>query len=74
MDSNIVGTLGYTVMPIVVTIISAIIMRVKWKRFEIGDAFRCMLLGVVWPITLVCGVVYSVSGFWRRKINAKKEV
>ena len=63
MDSNILGTLMYTVMPIVVTIISAIIMRVKWKRFELGDASRCVLLGVLWPITLVGGVVYLVYDF-----------
>ena len=52
----------YTVMPIVVTIISAII-RVKWKRFELDDAFRCVLFGVLWPITLVGGVVYLVYDF-----------
>lgn len=73
MNSNILGTLMYTVMPIVVTIISAIIMRVKLERFEIGDAFRCVLLGVLWPITLVGGAVYLVSGFLCRKINANKE-
>ena len=73
MDSNILGTLMYTVMPIVVTIISAIVMRVKWERFEIRDAVRCILLGVLWPITLVGGVVYLVSGFLCRKINANKE-
>ena len=73
MDSNILSTLMYTVMPIVVTIISAIIMRVKWERFEIGDAFRCVLLGVLWPITLVGGAVYLVSGFLCRKINENKE-
>ena len=73
MNSNIVGTLMYTAMPIVVTIISAIIMRVKLERFEIGDAFRCMLFGVLWPLTLVGGVVYLASGFLCRKINAKKE-
>lgn len=73
MDSNILGTLMYTVMPIAVTIISAIIMRVKWERYEIKDAFRCVLLGVLWPITLVGGAVYLVSGFLCRKINANKE-
>ena len=73
MNSNIVGTLMYTAMPIVVTIISAVIMRVKWERFEIEDAFRCMLFGVLWPLTLVGGVVYLTSGFLCRKINAKKE-
>ena len=73
MDSNIVGTLTYSVMPIVVTIISAVIMRVKWERFEIGDAFRCMLLGVLWPLTIVGGVVYLASGVLCRKINANKE-
>ena len=73
MDSNILGTLMYTVMPIVVTIISAIIVWVKWERFEIRDAFRCILLGVLWPITLVGGAVYLASGVLCRKINAKKE-
>ena len=63
MDSNILGTLMYTVMPIVVTIISAIIVRVKWERFEIRDAFRCILLGVLWPISIVVGVVYLASDF-----------
>lgn len=63
MDSNILGTLMYTVMPIVVTIISAIVMRVKWERYEIGDAFRCVFLGVLWPITIVVGIVYLVSDF-----------
>lgn len=65
----------YTVMPIVVTIISAINMRVKMYMdlFDIGDAFICVLLGVLWPLTIVAGVVYLASGFLSRKINAKKE-
>ena len=63
----------YSGMPIVVTIISAVIMRVKWERFEIEDAFRCMLLGVLWPLTIVVGGVYLASGFLCRKINANKE-
>ncbi len=63
MDSNILGTLMYTVMPIVVTIISAVIIRVKWQRFELGDASRCVLFGVLWPITIVGGVVYLVYDF-----------
>lgn len=71
MDSHIVVTLGYSVMPIVVAIISAIIMRVKWERFNSGELFLCILFGVLWPITLVGGVVYLASGFWRREINAK---
>lgn len=73
MNSNILSTLMYSGMPIVVTIISAVIMRVKWERFEIEDAFRCMLFGVLWPLTLVGGVVYLASGFLCRKINANKE-
>ena len=73
MDSNILGTLMYTGMPILVTIISAIIIRVKWQRFLIGDAFRCMFFGMVWPITIVAGAVYLASGFLCRKVNAKKE-
>jgi len=63
----------YTVMPIVVTIISAIIMRVKWERFEIGDAFRCILFGVVWPLTIVAGIVYFASDFLYGKFYKAKE-
>lgn len=70
MDSNLVGTLAYSVMPIVVAIISAIIMRVRWERFTIGAVILCILFGILWPITLVGGVVYLV-GFLYRKINAK---
>ena len=63
----------YTVMPIVVTIISAIIMWVKWERFEIGDAFRCMLFGVLWPITIVSCVVYLASDFLYSKFFKARE-
>ena len=76
MDSNTIGSLIYFGVAIVVAIISATTMRVKldnWERFDIGDAFLSMLLGVVWPITIFGGVVYLASDFLCRKINAKKE-
>jgi len=75
MDSNTVGLLIYSGVAVVVAIISATIMRVKqenWVRFDIGDTFLCMLLGVVWPISVVAGIVYLTSGFLCRKIIAKK--
>ena len=75
MDSNTVGLLIYSGVAVVVAIISATIMRVKqdnWVRFDMGDAFICMLFGVLWPFTIVAGVVYFTSGFLCRKINAKK--
>lgn len=62
----------YTVMPIVVTIISAI-MRIKWDRFNnIGDVFRCILFGILWPLTIVVGIVCLASDFLCWKINAKR--
>lgn len=75
MDSNTICSLIYPIMAIVVATISAINMRVKMYMdlFDIGDAFICVLLGVLWPLTIVAGVVYLASDFLCRKINAKKE-
>ena len=75
MDSNTIGSLIYFGVALVVAIISATIMRVKkenWVRFDIGDAFLGMLFGVLWPLTIVAGIVYLASDFLCRKINAKK--
>ena len=66
MDSNTIGILIYSGVAIVVAIISATIMRVKKDKrfgFDMGDAFLGMFYGVWWPITIVVGVVYLVSGF-----------
>ena len=75
MDSNTVCSLIYSGVAIVVATISATIMRLKqdnWHRFDFGDTFLCMLMGVVWPLTMVAGIVYFASDFLFRKINAKK--
>ena len=56
----------HAIMALVVAIISAAIMRANlsnWDRFGIGDAFLAMLFGVVWPITIVVGIVYLASDF-----------
>ena len=58
--------LMYSIMAIVVAIISATIIRSKltcWDRFGIYDVSGCMFLGVVWPLTIVAWVVYLVSDF-----------
>lgn len=76
MDSNTVCSLIYSGVAIVVAIISATIMRVKlsnWERFDFGDTFLCMFLGVLWPLTVVACIVYLTSDFLFRKISAKKE-
>jgi chromate transport protein ChrA len=75
MNSNAVGSLIYAIVAIVVAIISATAMRFKaynWDRFDIGDAFLGMLLGILWPLTIVAGIVYLASDFLYRKIKAKK--
>lgn len=72
MDDNTVGSLIYFGVAIVVAVISATIMRVKqenWEKFDLGDAFIGMLLGVVWPITIFGGVVYLASGFLYNKFS-----
>ena len=66
MVINTTITLIYAIMELVVAIISATIMRTKlsnWDRFSIGDAFLAMFFGVVWPITIVVGIVYLASDF-----------
>jgi putative copper export protein len=66
MVINTTIILIHAIMALVVAIISATIMRAKlsnWDRFGIGDAFLAMLFGVVWPITIVVGIVYLVSDF-----------
>ena len=76
MDSNTIGSLIYFGVAIVVAIISATIMRAKqenWEKFDIGDAFLGMLLGVVWPITIFGGVVYFASGFLHNKFSKESE-
>ena len=72
MDIN---TMIYSIVAVVVAIISATIMRAKssdWDRFDIGDAFLCILFGVVWPLTIVAGVVYLASGFLYRRFYKKE--
>lgn len=72
MDDNTVGALIYFGVALVVAIISATIMRVKqenWEKFDLGDAFIGMLLGVVWPITIFGGVVYLASDFLYNKFS-----
>lgn len=72
MDDNTVVALIYFGVAIVVAVISATIMRVKqenWEKFDLGDAFIGMLLGVVWPITIFGGVVYLASGFLYNKFS-----
>jgi chromate transport protein ChrA len=76
MDDNTVGALIYLGVAIVVSIISATIMRVKqenWEKFDIGDAFLGMILGVVWPLTIVACVVYLASGFLYNKFSKYRE-
>ena len=66
MDNNTIGILIYSIVALVVAIISATIMRTKlsnWVRFNMGDAFLAMFFGVVWPITIVVGIVYLASDF-----------
>ena len=76
MDDNTVGALIYFGVAIVVAVISATIMRVKqekWEKFDIGDAFLGMLLGVMWPFTIVAGVVYLASDFLYNKFSKESE-
>ena len=71
MVINTTITLIYAIVALVVaiisaTIISATIMRDKlsnWVRFNMEDAFLAMFFGVVWPITIVVGIVYLASDF-----------
>ena len=76
MDIITTITLIYAVMAFVVAIISATIMRVKgvtWK-FDIWDALMCVLFGILWPITIFMGAVYSISGFiYDKFFKARKE-
>ena len=72
MDSNTIGSLIYFGVALVVAIIFATIKRCNYWSFDIGDVFLCVLLGVLWPLTLVGGVVYMVSGFLCWIINSKK--
>jgi len=76
MDGDTIITMIYAGMALVVAIISATIMRVKqdnWDRFSIGDAFLCMLLGWLWPFTIVAGIVYLASDFLYDKFLKAKE-
>ena len=75
MDFNTIGALTYFGVAVVVAIVSATIMRVKegnWQQFDIGDAFLCLLFGVVWPLTIVAGVVYLASDFLYCKLFKAK--
>lgn len=66
MVINTTIILTYAGVALIVAIISATIMRTKlsnWDRFGIGDAFLAMVFGVVWPITIVVGIVYLASDF-----------
>lgn len=75
MDSNTIGALIYFAVALVVAIISATIMRVKevtWK-FDIWDTLICVLFGIMWPIVIFIGVVYSISGFICDKFLKAKE-
>jgi len=66
--------LTYSIVGLLVAIISATVMRVKaCDGYQLDHAFIGVLLGVVWPLTMVVGVVYLSSDFLYRKINAKKE-
>ena len=70
MVINTTITLIYAIMALVVAIISATIMRAKlsnWDRFSIWDVFLAMIFGVVWPITIVVGIVYLASDFLYNK-------
>lgn len=74
MDRDTIIPLINAVMALVVAIISATIMRVKqdnWEKFGIGDAFLAMFFGVLWPITIVVGIVYLASDFLYRKFFKK---
>ena len=76
MDGNTIGALIYFGVALVVAIIAATIMRVKqehWEKFDIGDAFIGMVLGVVWPLTIVASVVYLASGFLYNKFFKESE-
>lgn len=66
MDVDSMAVLIYSIVAIVVAIISATIMRSKlscWDRFGIYEVFGSMFFGVMWPITIVGWVVYLVSDF-----------
>ena len=74
MNINAIGLLTYAIVAVVVAIISATIIRAKmsnWDRFDIGDAFLCLLFGAWWPITIVAGIVYLASDFLCDKLFKK---
>ena len=76
MDFNTICVLTYAIVAVVVAIISATIIQAKmsnWDRFDIGYAFLSLLFGVVWPITIVAGIVYLASDFLFCKIYKAKE-
>lgn len=77
MDNiNTIITLIYAIVAVVVAIISATIIRAKlsnWDRFDIEDALLSLVLGALWPITLVGGVVYLASDFLYNKFCKAKE-
>ena len=69
---------AYWGIGIVVAIITATRLRVyRHKKHEEDDGVESTFWGIVyggmWPLTLVGWVVYLVSGFLCRIINAKKE-
>ena len=75
MNISTIGLLTYAIVAVVVAIISATIIRSKmsnWDRFDIGDAFLCLLFGAWWPITIVAGVVYMASDFLCDKLFKKE--
>ena len=74
MNINIIDILIYAIVAVVVAIISATIIRAKMSnRFDIESTFISTLFGVVWPLTVFIGIVYSVSGFLYDKFFKVKE-
>lgn len=74
MNINIIITLIYAIVALVVAIIFATIIRAKMSDwFDIGYALISLLFGVVWPITIVAGIVYLASDFLYDKFCKAKE-
>lgn len=76
MNINTIGALIYFGVAVVAAIISATIIWAKmsnWDSFDIGYAFLSLLFGVVWPITIVAGIVYLASDFLFCKIYKAKD-
>lgn len=75
MNIITIGVLTYTIVAVVVAIISAAFIRAKmsnWDRFDIEDVFLSLVIGVMWPFAIVVGIVYLASDFLYNKF-CKKE-